>query len=84
LIASFFKLIAALLINDNIGDLHKTNIFQPDRMVQTYVVFSLIWSLGANIHDDSRKIFSRAFVDDVASIFPDLSLETDIYEMGLD
>ena len=53
-------------------------------MVQTYVVFSLIWSVGANIHDDSRKNFARVFKAEVASIFPDLSIEGDIYDYGLD
>jgi dynein heavy chain len=84
LLASCLKLISALILNDEVGDLHKTTIFQPERMIQTYVVFSLIWSLGANIHDDSRKNFCRAFVDQVAQVFTDLSLEADVYEMGLD
>lgn len=53
-------------------------------MVQTYVVFSLIWSVGANIHDDSRKNFARVFKAEVASVFPDLSIEGDIYDYGLD
>lgn len=55
----------------------------PEKIVMTYLVFSLIWSLGANLHDSSRKIFSSYFRSEVQQIMPEFP-EGDIYEQGID
>jgi len=49
----------------------------------TYLVFSIIWSLGANLHDNSRKTFSQAFRQEVMQIMPEFP-DGDIYEYGID
>jgi len=46
-------------------------------------VFSLIWSLGANLHDNSRKIFSSAFKNEIVKLMPEFP-DGDIFEYGID
>lgn len=48
-----------------------------------YLVFSLIWSLGANIHDKSRIKFDKFFKTELASIMPDFP-DGDIFDYGID
>jgi dynein heavy chain, axonemal len=57
LVASCLNMIQAFMTEDTLEKLKKTAVY-PEKMVLTYIVFSLIWSLGANLHDSSRKKFS--------------------------
>jgi len=57
LVASCLNMIQAFMTEDTLEKLKKTAVY-PEKMVLTYIVFSLIWSLGANLHDTSRKKFS--------------------------
>jgi len=57
LVASCLNMIQAFLNPDTLDKL-KRNAVYPEKLVMTYIVFSLIWSLGANLHDTSRKKFS--------------------------
>jgi len=43
----------------------------------------LIWSLGGNIHESSRSIFSAAIKSELKKRFPELP-EGDVYEYGID
>jgi len=56
LVQSCLNLIQSFL-NPEVLDIKKITIY-PEKVVLTYLVFSLIWSIGANLHDNSRKIFS--------------------------
>jgi dynein heavy chain len=49
----------------------------------TYLAFSIIWSIGANLHDDSRLRFSAAFKSEITQIMPEFP-DGDIYEYGID
>lgn len=59
IVTSCLNLIKAFL-NPEVLDLKKIAIY-PEKVVLTYLAFSLIWSLGANLHDASRKKFSQVF-----------------------
>jgi len=50
-------MIQAFLNPDTLDKLKRTAVY-PEKLILTYIVFSLIWSLGGNIHDSSRKKFS--------------------------
>ena len=67
---------------ETLDKLKKAALF-PEKVVLTYIIFSLIWSLGANLHDSSRKRFSEALKNEIIPImheFPD----GDVYEYGID
>ena len=53
LVQSCLNLIQSFL-NPEVLDIKKITIY-PEKIVLTYLVFSLIWSIGANLHDNSRK-----------------------------
>jgi hypothetical protein len=40
----------------------------PEKDAKVYIVFSVIWTLGANLHDDYRKTFSRFMKDQIIKI----------------
>lgn len=82
LMQSCLNFIEAFL-NPEVLDLKKAQLIYPEKIVLTYLVFSLIWSLGANLHDNSRKTFSQAFRTEVVSIMPEFP-EGDIYDYGID
>ena len=69
-------------LNPEVIDLKKITVF-PEKVVMTYLVFSLIWTLGANLHDSSRKRFSQAFKMEVSALMPEFP-DGDIYEYGID
>ena len=49
----------------------------------TYVAFSIIWSLGANIHDSKRMVFGEYFRGEIMKHFSEFP-DGDVYEFGLD
>ena len=75
-------MISAFMNEETIEKLKKTAVY-PDKIVLTYVVFSLIWSLGANLHDSSRKKFSEALKNEIIPIMPEFP-DGDVYEYGID
>ena len=81
LVQSCLNLIQSFL-NPEVLDIKKITIY-PEKVVLTYLVFSLIWSIGANLHDNSRKIFSIAFKNEIVKIMPEFP-DGDIYEYGID
>jgi dynein heavy chain, axonemal len=54
----------------------------PERTIFTYVSFSIIWSLGANLHDSSRPIFGEFFKGQIRQYFPEFP-DGDVFEFGL-
>ena len=56
LVTSCLNLLEAFLTSENL-DLKK--VVSPDKVVMVYLTFSIIWSLGANLYDTSRKNFHR-------------------------
>jgi len=57
---------------------------EADKIVNNYVAFSVIWSLGANIHDDDRTKFAMHFKQQVSQYATDFDPSVDIYEQGID
>ena len=56
----------------------------PENDVKVYTMFSIIWSLGANLFDNSRKAFNRFIKSRIIEIdceFPD---EGQVYDFGIE
>lgn len=84
LVASCLKFLQTFLGSDGI-DLNRTKDKLPNakKAVLTYLAFSVVWSLGANVHDDSRGAFAaiaRPILKKRCPDFPD----GDPFEFGVD
>mmetsp|Transcript_44398 Transcript_44398/g.32454 ORF Transcript_44398/g.32454 Transcript_44398/m.32454 type:complete len:188 (-) Transcript_44398:1705-2268(-) len=64
LVQSCLNLVQSFLDPETL-DLKKAQLIYPEKVVLTYMVFSLIWSLGANIHDSSRRSFAQHFRSEI-------------------
>jgi dynein heavy chain len=82
LVASCLNMIQAFMTEDTLEKLKKTAVY-PEKMVLTYIAFSLIWSLGANLHDSSRKKFSETIKAEILNILPEFP-DGDVYDYGID
>jgi dynein heavy chain len=82
LVQSCLNMISAFMNEETLDKLKKTAVY-PEKIVLTYVVFSLIWSIGGNLHDSSRRKFSDAFKAEILPIMPEFP-DGDIYEYGID
>ena len=85
LIKSCLNLLQTFLGTETGIDLHKNadKIGNVQKAVLTYLAFSVIWSLGANLQDSSRSTFNdifRVVMKKKFSEFPD----GDSYEYGID
>lgn len=83
LVSSCLKFISIFLKQERIKLNDTQTIQDPKRVVMTYVAFSIIWSLGANIHDSKRLVFSEYFRGEITKHFPEFP-DGDVYELGLD
>lgn len=54
-----------------------------NRVISNYIAFSVIWSLGANIHDDDRNKFGVYFKQVVQNYEHDLLSDADCYDQGI-
>jgi dynein heavy chain len=81
-VQSCLNMILAFMNADTLEKLKKNAVY-PEKIVLTYVVFSLIWSLGANLHDSSRKKFSDTFKNEISGIMPEFP-DGEIYDYGID
>jgi len=63
LVSSCLRLIH-IFLNKDVIKLDDPNI-DADRVVNNYVAFSVIWSIGANIHDSDRNKFAFYFKQQV-------------------
>ena len=64
LVSSCLRLIH-IFLNKDVIKLEDPNI-DADRAVNNYVAFSMIWSIGANIHDSDRNKFAIYFKQQVS------------------
>lgn len=81
LVTSCLNLLEAFLTSENL-DLKK--VVSPDKVVMVYLIFSLIWSLGANLYDASRKNFHRFLKFKIATLYSDFPEQGEIYDYGID
>jgi len=81
LVGSCLKLISCFFNPERL-DMKKQSMPYPEKIVMVYLGFSLIWSLAANLHDESRRTFNKHFKTEILTLmdFP----EGDIYEFGID
>jgi dynein heavy chain len=82
LVQSCLNMIQAFLNPDTLEKLKRTAVY-PEKVILTYIVFSLIWSLGGNLHDSSRKKFSETIKQEISQIMPEFP-DGDVYEYGID
>jgi dynein heavy chain len=65
-------------------DFHKNHgIADPKKCCLTYICFAIIWSIGANLHDSSRKPFNDSIKPLFKKIFPEFP-DNNIYDNGID
>lgn len=80
LVQSCLRLIDAFL-----GELDfkkKDGIPNPKRAMGTYLCFAVVWSIGANLHDDSRQSFNVMIKMQLKKLIDHLP-EMDVYELGI-
>lgn len=82
LVQSCLNMIQAFMHPETLEKLKKTAVY-PEKIVMTYIVFSLIWSLGGNLHDSSRRKFSDALKIEILKIMPEFP-DGDVYDYGID
>ena len=84
LVASCLNLLETFLSSKGL-DLKKTasSLPFPNKAVMTYLCFSIIWSLGANLHDSSRQGFIETIRAQLKKRFNDFP-DGDVYEYGID
>ena len=64
-------------------DLNKTQVENLNTVVMYYLTFSFCWSLGANLHDSSRTMFSDNLRSELKKKFPEYPAG-EIYDFGMD
>lgn len=65
LVTSCLNLLESVMDSDKI-DLKRA--VSPEKEVKVFCIFAIIWSLGANLFDDSRKGFNRFMKSRIAEI----------------
>jgi len=55
----------------------------PQKAVMVYLSYSLIWSLGANLHESSRSKFGIALRVEMKKRFSEFP-DGDVFEYGID
>lgn len=50
------------------------------KMIDLYFIFSLVWSIGGNLDEDSRVKFSDFLKTLIQKVIPELTFESDIYD----
>lgn len=69
---------------------NKADMMFPYKVIMTYLSFCFIWSLGANLHDDSRAAFISYFRSVIKGVeipnneLIDLPEAEDLYEYTVD
>jgi len=77
LVSSCLKFIHIFLNKDAVKFENKE---EADKSVNNYVAFSVIWSIGGNIHDDDRTKFDLHFKNQVSQFATDFLKDVNIYE----
>ena len=82
LVSSCLKLVQTFLNKEAIRLDDKEQFEDPGTVIATYVAFSVIWSLGANLHEAGRLIFGSYLKSEIANHmknFPD----GEVYDYGI-
>lgn len=84
LIKSLLKLLQTFLDSNGL-DLNKNaaNLPFPQKAVMVYLSYSLVWSLGANLHEASRTNFGAALRVEMKKRFSEFP-DGDVFEYGID
>lgn len=84
LIKSLLKLLQTFLDSNGL-DLKKNaaSLPFPQKAVMVYLSYSLIWSLGANLHESSRSAFGIALRVEMKKRFAEFP-DGDVFEYGID
>lgn len=83
LVTSCLNLLTIYLNKDAIQLDNKDKVPNPEKTVFVYVSFSLIWSLGANLHDSSRPMFGEFLRGQMRQYWTEFP-EGDVYEYGIE
>jgi dynein heavy chain len=84
LVASCLKLIQIFLNKDAIKLNDPEKIENADKVIATYVSFAVIWSVGANLHDSSRVLFSTYLRNEIHQHLPEFPEQDAVYDYGVD
>jgi dynein heavy chain len=76
------NMIHIFLNKDRIHLENKDKVPNPDKAVWTYVSFSIVWSLGANLHEHSRNTFGEFARGQIRNYFHEFP-DGDVYEFGI-
>jgi len=77
------NLIHIFLNKEKINLENRDKVPNPDKTVFTYLSFSIVWSLGANLHDSSRALFGEFLRNQMKAHFSEFP-DGDVYEYGID
>lgn len=83
IISSLLNLLQTFLDSNGLDLKKNTAIPFPEKAVLTYLSYSLIWSLGANLHETSRPKFGAALRVELKKRFPEFP-DGDVFEYGID
>jgi dynein heavy chain len=81
LVQSCLNLIGSLLREDLISSRMPED---AEKLVNLYIAFALSWSLGANIHDKSRKAFEKKFKFVMETLDVEYPDDSSIYDYCID
>ena len=82
LITSCLNMIHIFLDQEKINLNNSDKVPYPEKTVFTYVGFSIVWSLGANLHDSSRAMFGEFLRGQMRNYFPEFP-DGDVFELGI-
>jgi dynein heavy chain len=82
LVASCLSLISIFCNKDRLKLTDEERYPNPEKTVFIYVAFSIIWSIGANLHDKDRAVFGEHLRGQIKQYIPDFP-DGDVYEQGL-
>lgn len=82
LVRSCLNFMQIFLNKERINLDNRDKIRDPDKVVLTYLAFSVIWSLGANVHDEQRTLFGEYFRGQMQTKMPDFP-NGDVFEFGI-
>jgi len=61
---------------------NKEKVPHPEKAVWTYVAFSIVWSLGANLHEDTRNMFGEFLRGQIRNHYHEFP-DGDVFEYGI-
>lgn len=61
---------------------NREKVPHPEKAVWTYVAFSIVWSLGANLHEDTRNMFGEFLRGQIRNHYHEFP-DGDVFEYGI-